>query len=221
MQTIVDQATLIFKEYKTLTGKDMLDKSGKPVKLDELFKAFIKQHFKDIEAHGKKWLSSAITIAETAYTAEIKKLKTDATKLSQQESQKDLPKRKAYIKKVKDDRQKLETAAQPLRAKLDTIKKALATMEANIAAVEKKVAAAPTKAAKTALRSAAKWEAAKKALLEKRKELVDQQELVNVQQRKIDLLFGGRVAQIAQNLEADLKVMRDRKAAVIKMPTLS
>lgn len=79
MQTIVDQATFIFKEYKTLTGKDMLDKEGKAVKLDELFKAFVKQHFKDIEAHGEEWLTSAITIAETEYTKEIKKMKAATT----------------------------------------------------------------------------------------------------------------------------------------------
>ncbi|KAJ4987111.1 Killer toxin subunits alpha/beta 4 [Stagonosporopsis vannaccii] len=223
MQKIVDEATLIFKDFKTLTGKDILDQGKKAVKLDELFQAFIKQHFKSVEAHGKQWLSSAITIAETAYTAEIKKLKADATKLSQQESQKDLTKRKAYIKKVKDDRQKLETAAQPLRNKLETIKKSLKAMETQIETIEKNVAAATTVKAKSTIRENAKWDTTKKELLETRKELIDQQELVNVQQRKIDLLFGGRVAQIARNLEADLKVMKDREAklaSIIKMPTL-
>ncbi|KAJ4383399.1 hypothetical protein N0V86_001446 [Didymella sp. IMI 355093] len=223
MQTIVDQATLIFKEYKTLTGKDMLDKNGKAVKLDDLFKTFMKQHFKDIEAHGEKWLTSAITIAETEFTKEVKTLKATATKLSQQESQKDITKRKAYIKKVKDDRQKLENAAQPIRTKLNTIKTSLRTMETKIDTIERNVAAAPSVSAKSKIRKAAGWDTVKKQLLEKRKELVDQQELLNVQQRKIDLLFGGRVAQIAQNLEADLRMMKDRKtrlASIIKMPAL-
>lgn len=223
MQTIVDQATLIFKEYRTLTGKDMLDKGGKAVKLDELFKTFIKQHFKDVEAHGEKWLTSAITIAETEYTKEIKELRAKATKLSQQEGEKDPTKRKAYIKKVKDDRQKLETAAQPIKTKLNTIKTSLKTMETQIDAIEKNVAAATTATAKSKIRKSAKWDTTKKQLLEKRKELVDQQELLNVHQRKIDLLFGSRVAQIAKNLEADLMVMKDRKArlaSIIKMPAL-
>lgn len=61
-------------------------------------------------------------------------------------------------------------------------------------------------------------------MLETRKELVDQQELLNVHQRKIDLLVGRRVAQIARDLEADLMMMmKDRKArlaSIIKMPTL-
>ena len=54
MQTIIDQITNVMKSYTTLTGIDINDGSGKAMKLDELFQKFIKAHFKEIEAHGKK-----------------------------------------------------------------------------------------------------------------------------------------------------------------------
>jgi phosphosulfolactate synthase (CoM biosynthesis protein A) len=223
MQTIIDQVTEVMKSYKTLTGIDINDGSGKAVKLDDLFQKFIKAHFKDTEAHGKKWMTQSIVYAETEYLKEIKKLKAMATELSRQESQKDITKKKAYIKQVKDKRQVLEKAAQPIKTKLNTIRTQLEKMEADVLAVEKKVAAAATVSAKSKARKDAKWNTIKDALLDKRKELVDQQELLNVHQRKIDLLIGARVAQIYQNLEADLKVIRDRKqkiATIIKMPAL-
>lgn len=54
MQTIIDQITKVMKSYTTLTGVDINGGSGKAMKLDELLQKFIKAHFKEIEAHGKK-----------------------------------------------------------------------------------------------------------------------------------------------------------------------
>lgn len=52
---------------------------------------------------------------------------------------------------------------------------------------------------------------------------MEQQEKVNVKQREIDMLYGGRIGQIMRNLEADLRLVRDRKARLdflIQMPAL-
>ena len=54
MQTIIDQITKVMKSYTTLTGVDINGGSDKAMKLDELLQKFIKAHFKEIEAHGKK-----------------------------------------------------------------------------------------------------------------------------------------------------------------------
>jgi hypothetical protein len=61
-------------------------------------------------------------------------------------------------------------------------------------------------------------ESNKNALLEKREALAKQQENISVQQRKIDMLFSGRVAQIRRNLEEDQSAIQERKK---KMNTIA
>jgi phosphosulfolactate synthase (CoM biosynthesis protein A) len=121
-------------------------------------------------------MTQSIVHTETEYLKEIKKLKAMATELSRQKSQMDVTKKKACIKQVKDERQVLEKAAQPIK----TTRTQLEKLEADVLAIEKKVAAAATVGAKSKVRKAAKWDKIKDALLGKRIELIDQQELLNV-----------------------------------------
>jgi exonuclease VII large subunit len=224
IESIVKEVTEIMKNFKQLTGQDLKNGNGQIVSMDKKFSEYMRKQFKDTEEWGRKWLGDAITLhTEKQFQAKIRELKTLAIDLSHKETDKVKTRRAAYLQTVKDKREILEKAMEPLKTQLKQLKTDLETEKKKIVAIEADVYREPLTSKKQLIRSAGKWKDLVAGFENTEKEIVKQQEKVNQQQRRIDLLYGGRVGQIWRNLEADLRVFRDRRSKLdtwIKMPAL-
>jgi hypothetical protein len=223
VKTIVEEMTEIMKNAKDLTGQDLKDGKGQPVSLDTKFTEYMKQHFKATEEWGQEWLKNAITLAETEFKKEIVTLKADEQTLRKKERDTDKAKRRGHFDNSKKKLDAIIAARKPIEAKMEKLKKEIQTEKAKVDKIEATVYSTPVVAQKKKARSSNKWEATVLSYDNKKKELLVPQEEWNLKLREINELYGVRVKQIWMKLEADLEIMKDRKAklsTLIKMPTL-
>jgi hypothetical protein len=223
VKTIVEEMTEIMKNAEDLTGQDLKDGKAQPVSLDTKFTEYMKQHFKKTEEWGEKWLDNAITLAETEFKKEIVTLKANEQTIRGKIKNKDKAKRRDYLLESKKELDVIMAARKPIETKLEKLKKEMQTEKAKVDKIEAAVAKATRVAQKTKARRSGNWETTVQSYNNKKKELLVPQEEWNLNMRKYNELYAGRVKQIWMKLEEDLKIMRDRKAelsTLIKMPAL-
>jgi hypothetical protein len=223
VKTIVEEMTEIMKNAEDLTGQDLKDGKAQPVSLDTKFTEYMKQHFKETEEWGQKWMKDAITLAETEFEKEIVTLKANEQTIRGKVKNKDKAKRRDYLLESKNELDAIMAARKPIETKLEKLKKEVQTEKAKIDKIEAAVSKTTIVAQKKKARRSGKWKATLLSYGEKKKELLVPQEEWNLNMRKYNELYAGRVQQIWMNLEAGLKIMRDRKAklsTLIKMPAL-
>jgi hypothetical protein len=223
VKTITKEITEIMKNAKFLTGQDLQDGRAKPVSLDTKFTEYMKKHFKQTEEWGQTWLDNAITLAETELMKEIVTLKAAEQALRKKERDTDKAKRRDHFNNSKKKLDAIIAARKPIETKLEKLKKEIQTEKAKIDKIEATVYNTPVVAQKKKARSQNKWEGTVRGYNDKLKELLVLQEEWNLKLREINELYGVRVKQIWMKLEADLEIMKDRKAkssTLIKMPAL-